>query len=144
MAQGTRRVTRVAVSSGLSNATERGGRPRVLPNISEGASPASPVKDMSGPPGCAVGAVGQSLASSMGGSEKTQKLKTDYAVGEGGRVVDVQREDSPVLPHPSMPSTLTLSYPPPTRRLVNMCPGRHPRKERSPPHERLTSMLAGP
>ena len=131
MTQGMRRVTRSAVSvAGPSAATERGGGPS-LPNVAQGERPASPVGDVSGLPGPAVGVADHLLVSSIGGSEEPQKLETRVAVDGGGRVVDAEREDC---------STPTNALDLDTKT----CPESHPRKEGGPSLALLTWMLAEP
>ena len=105
LAQGARRVTRSPVRAASvaepSAATERGGGPSLFPNSAQGERLAFSGGGASGPPGPAVGVADKSLASSVGGSEDPRKLEPGLTVDEGGRVVDIEREDgsTPLAAH---------------------------------------------
>ena len=77
----------------------RAPRPSVEEGLTSSRTPprgerlAIPGGGASGPPGPTVGLADKSLASSVGGSEEHLKLESGLTVDEGGRVVDVERED---------------------------------------------------
>ena len=94
-----RRVTRSAVSVAQpSAANDRGGGPSLRGNPDQEGRPASSVGDVSGRLAPLWGWPSSLLLPvCIAGSEEPQKLETTLAVGEGGRVVDVKREDCPTL-----------------------------------------------